>query len=309
VRPLALGRAQLLQTWKHAGEAVAFSRDGERIVTSDWRRGLTLRETSSDRVLKTRGEDIGRAAGLAFSRDESHVVHLNREGQLLIWKIHDNRTRGLRLGGAHPRSHVLSLDGRFTAQSADRSIALFDVIAEKKEIRPTRDISGDGKAWCLAITPDGARLAAGYWDGTTRIYDTATQAVLFNHRLAHTPTVVALTADAQQIAVFSQKDGLLLLSTATGEARQLWPAGHDLVRCLRFSDDGTRLLAGMKDNTARMWSVDDARPLLVIDVEQDVQDIAWCEQQQLLATASGTVKLWKCDLSPAVATANDERHP
>jgi WD40 repeat protein len=118
--------------------------------------------------------------------------------------------------------------------------------------------------------------------------------VLFTHRLQHTPTHIDISADGQRIVVATQRDGLLLIDLASGEQTALWPPGANVVRCLRFSADGRRVLAGLNDRTARMWSVADGRQLLVVEAGHSPQGIAWSEERQILATADGAVKLWQC---------------
>ncbi len=109
------------------------------------------------------------------------------------------------------------------------------------------------------------------------------------------------STDGQRLVVATQRDGLLLIDLASGEQKSLWPPGANIVRCLRFSSDGRRVLAGLNDRTARMWRVADGRQLLVIEAGHSPQGIAWSEEKQVLATADGSVKLWQCSFEASDA--------
>src|SRR5690606_38209980 len=97
---------------------------------------------------------------------------------------------------------------------------------------------------------------------------------------------------------FTQRDGIKIVAIATGAQQTLWGAGLVTVRCLKFSDDGLHVLAGMNDRTARMWSAASGEQLLVVDAGDAPQGIAWSESRQLVAAADREVRLWQCTCSP-----------
>lgn len=68
------------------------------------------------------------------------------------------------------------------------------------------------------------------------------------------------------------------------------------------------LLPDLNDRTARMWRVKDGRQLLVIEAGHSPQGIAWSEKHQLLVTADGTVKLWKCSFDVNGASIQHDEH-
>jgi WD40 repeat protein len=238
--------------------------------------------------------DPGSSDALATTPEEQTVVQVNRNGYVLAWSPGKAESIKLPLTGVQARSRAVSPEGQVVAESSVDGTIVYGLDLASGKLSERFKHTGSGKAWCLALSSGGERLAAGFWDGTTRVYDVASSQVVFERKLLHTPTHVDLTADGQMLLVFTQRDGLRVIDLSTGEQRALWPPGSEMVRCVRFTSDGTRVIAGLNDRTARMWRVKDGRQLLLIEAGQSPQGIAWSEKQQLLATADGSVKLWKC---------------
>ncbi|MEQ8790388.1 MAG: FecR domain-containing protein [Pirellulaceae bacterium] len=308
VQPLASARSKLRATLKKAGEAVAFSARGDVLATADWQRGLrTWRsdETDSEHPLAAVAGKIGRSDGFVYT--DSKLVHINdgKEGAVTCWRPEDKQFTVIPLAGESPRSRALSPDGRFAAESDNAGTHLYALDPKLGRCLPLADLPNRGKAWCLSLSRSAKYVAAGYWDGTVLVHRTTADSEtddepsvesVFETRLAHTPIIIALAEDGRRMAVYSRKDGLLLVDLTTGERRLLWAAGSAGVTCVKFAADGERMLAGLGDGTARMWSVADGEALLVIDVGQAPRDIAWSEEQSLFVTASGKVNLWECVL-------------
>jgi WD40 repeat protein len=291
VLPLSTGQAELVRTLSNAGQKVEFG--GEQLITSNWQSSLQAWRLDDFTLTESYRRDPGYSDGLASAPD-GRVVQVNRGGFLLFWKPGEEAALKLSLPGAHTRSRALSPDGTVAAVSADDGTKVFGVDFVAAQLDEQLFITNPRKAWCLALTPQGKRLAAGFWDGTVNVYAVPSGEVLFSRKLSHTPTHCDLTVDAKSLVVATQRDGLVVIDLASGEQRSLWPPGANIVRCLRFSADGRRVLAGFNDRTARMWNVADGRQMLVVEAGHSPQGIAWSEERQLLATADGAVKIWEC---------------
>jgi ferric-dicitrate binding protein FerR (iron transport regulator) len=298
VVPLAAGTARLQTTLKHASQKVEFSSAETWLVGADFERGLKTWEIESLAEAQSWQQEPRYADALAFGKD-GEIVRVNKNGEVLVWHSANDSSTKLKLPGEQFRSVAISPDATAIAASPERSVAVYQIAANSESLEPRFSQPQAGKAWCLSLTPGGQQLAAGFWDGTVRVYDVDGGDLLFEQRLKHTPTQISLAPEADRLAVFTQKDGLKLIYLQTGVQHELWPPASELIRTLRFSADGKYVLAGMNDHTARIWGGYDGRQLLVADVGFSPQGIAWSEKHQLLAVADGTVKLWKCTL-PAV---------
>jgi WD40 repeat protein len=65
---------------------------------------------------------------------------------------------------------VFAPDGRTLAVGVGHAVELWDVANGR---RVTRWEGHTGNVWCLAYSPDGARLASGANDRTVRLWDVA----------------------------------------------------------------------------------------------------------------------------------------
>jgi hypothetical protein len=307
VQPLPTARADLLASLRKAGQAVTFSADGKLLATGDWERGLKTWIPGDTAPVDSYEGKIGRSSGLAFA--DGTLVQIgndNRRDPLVLWRVGDKTATSFPLSGEDARSRAIAPDASCVAESDNAGTHVYAVDPSGPNSPPKLrvDLPGKGKAWCLALSQEGRFAAAGFWDGTLRVYDVAalqrgdadpSDAIVFQHKLMHTPTEAALTADGRQLAVFSRKDGLLLVDLESGERRAIWAAGAASVTCVKFTPDD-KLIAGLSDGTARMWSVSDGGALLVIEAGHVPRDIAWSPEASLLATAAGKVNLWQCDL-------------
>lgn len=301
IRPLSLGTAALVKTLSKAGNKVEFSPD--RLLTSHASHGLQTYRRDDLTLDQVFLQHAGGADAVAFAAD-GHLVQVNRNGYVLAWKPGQQQGLKLPLPGESPRSRALSPDGQFVAISAERTTSVLHVDFETQKLEPLLDLHPSGKAWCLSLSSEGRRLAAGYWHGSVHVYDVPGGELVYEHKLTHTPTHCDLSHDGRFLVIVTQKDGLLLIDLATGEQKPLWPAGANIVRCLCFSQDGRRVLAGFNDRTARMWNSADGKQELVVDTGHSPQGIAWSEEDQILITADGSVKVWQC--SWPASRANSE---
>jgi WD40 repeat protein len=296
IRPLAFGSGELTQTLRAAGQKVTLADDDRTLVTNNWQNGLRVWSLGDKTPRHQYLVDPADAEGLALAKADAQLVMVTRGGKVISWRPGAQEALTIPLAGRNTRSRCLSPEGSVVAESSDGATTVYDIDVSGGTLRERRAFTDPGKAWCLALSRQGELLAGGFWDGTVRVIDTRTGEIRWERRLAHTPTHLDLTADGQRLVVFTQKDGIKQIDLATGEQRTLAEPSAGTVRCLRFDPSGRYVLAGLNDRTARMWSVEDGRQLLVIDAGHSPQGIAWSEEEQVLVTADGDVKLWKCDL-------------
>jgi WD40 repeat protein len=124
-------------------------------------------------------------------------------------------------------------------------------------LQPRATLQGhSGKAFAVAITPDGKLIASGGEDNTARLWDVATgkQKALLR---GHTDLVfsVALTADGKTAASGGFDATVKLWNVATGQERATL-AGHEKrIRCIAFSPNGETLASASEDGSIKLWHV------------------------------------------------------
>jgi WD40 repeat protein/serine/threonine protein kinase len=148
----------------------------------------------------------------------------------------------------------------------------------------------------VAFSPDGKRLVSGSFDGTVRVWDTATQKDL--HRLPAGSRVfgVAFHPDGRQVAAASE-DGLVRVWDLGAAPELAVLRGHEgSVRTVAFGPDGRHLASGGDDATVRLWALESKEPAAVIlrGHAAAVWGLAFSPDGRRLASAGfdETVRVW-----------------
>lgn len=236
--------------------ALAFSRDGQKLVAGRTSGGLSVIRTADGSVITSlRGHDW-RTDWVHVSADQSSVLSLGNGGDLVSHDMASrSRIRSIKFASNN------AADGCRGAISPDGSTI---VIASKKDIHLL-----DAKTWekigildghtdhvyALAFNSDGSRLVSGSRDRTLRVWNMADRSCLATLE-GHTDEIFA--------AAFSP-DGTRLVSGGRDRVVRVWDAqrfeeitqlhGHtSFVYSLAFAPDGLTVASGGGDGTVRLWT-------------------------------------------------------
>lgn len=279
---------------------LAFSCDGDRLVTWDESGRIVLRDGATGAALRTltfRGEAISGA----FSADGARLAIGGAMGRAMVWEVasgalvYDLKAPG-RITGV--RAIAFSPDGRLLAAGlgADRTVVLWNL--DDGSLGPMRRGHTEGISG-LAFSADGARLVSSSWDRTLRTWEIGPgePAELVPVLWGHTDRV---------INVEFSPDGRLLASSSVDGAVRLWDGelltplgavrGHDgPVYGLAFSPDGERIATGGHDDLVRIWSArTGAEEVTLSGHTGDVWSVAFSPDGTRIASAGGdrTICIW-----------------
>lgn len=148
----------------------------------------------------------------------------------------------------------------------------------------------------LAVSPDGARLAAGADNGEIYLWRCRDFKRLFTLR-GHNDWVrsVAFSPDGRLLASASSDKTIRLWDATTGDCLRSLIGHANRVRSAVFSPDGSLLASASSDRTVRLWRVADGRLLRTLAGHTDV---AWAARfsatGRWLASSSydKTIRLW-----------------
>lgn len=136
-----------------------------------------------------------------------------------------------------------SRDGRYVAAGhGDGVLSILD--ADTLAVVSTFEDAEEGVV-ALAWNDDGL-LAAASFDGTTRVYDPASEQLVSSMTMASGAQAfnVAFSPDGLTVAVAGGDGALRLFETSTGRVVQSYPNHSDKIYSVAFSPDGQRLAVG-----------------------------------------------------------------
>ncbi|HUY36301.1 MAG TPA: PDZ domain-containing protein [Pirellulales bacterium] len=324
------------------GARARFSPDGTLMAVSGENRRLQLRDGATGEVvaqLPERSDDLA-THSVAFSPD-NRLLAVGFGGKkdvsfIELWDI-DRRERlavlpaattipGFKTDEYHglvtalafsPDSQQLvagfgSLAMLGWGDQGDHPLLVYDVAA-RRVVRYLRGQRND----CVAVSfsPDGSRLASACYDGTARIWDTATWQEL--HVLENPETAsdqgqrriydVAFSPDGKLLSMASAEGNVIIWDATTGEQLETLSAHTNMVLSVAFSPDGHTLASGSVDGTIRLWNRATWRELIQLDPEGSFHALSPAfspDGSRLLASSSGEEAImW------SVLRAGDESGP
>jgi RNA polymerase sigma factor (sigma-70 family) len=251
---VAAGKPLVTRRLSPGVRSVAYSPDGQLLVTGHWEGDIKLRDplTGAERAVLT-GHRMGVNA-LAFSPDGALMASAGLDRTVKIWDVKALRERQEFLGHTDMVFSVAFFhDGRaIVSVSKDQTARIWDLNAGKERFV----LQGHDKpVESVAVSPDDKVVATGSWDRTIKLWDPETGQ----------ETATLLQKDGVNALAFSP-DGKLLASGGQGGRVYLWGvASRELlwsvrqhakaVRALAYAPDGKLLASGGEDKAARLWDV------------------------------------------------------
>jgi WD40 repeat protein/serine/threonine protein kinase len=263
---LTLGQDHIVRTWSAQGGGVRASyQDGDVAV---------VRVTVS-------------ADGLRFATlGADHVVRVwdaTRQDPPLLLR-HDTEVKSAQI----LRSSVLTL-------CADRRARVWDLAAPAVP-RPLEHPSG---VEAVAHDAEGKRIVTAAANGSARVWQAeGTRQPVHAAVGSGNATVMALSTDAEQLAIGSDDGHVSVFTAATGALLARLTGHRRPVRCLVFSPDGKTLASGADDGTVRCTSLHGAWPASELAGHSAaVAGIAFSPDGHYVASAAhdGTARLWQRD--------------
>ena len=152
------------------------------------------------------------SADCTFTEDGQRVVGGDSEGRVVVWRVADGSVERVLQATGRELFRLLRLKGDLIAVAQrTANVPVWDAATG----RPAFELSkSQGSNWCLAVSPDSAKLAVGFFQGVVEIWD-LTSGTLDVSIDAHSRTVRHLA--------FSN-DGRALASTAGDGPAKLWDA-------------------------------------------------------------------------------------
>ena len=297
--------------------AVVYSQNGQKLASVSldntlkvWRSDGTLLQS-----IVIEFDTSNSSQSIAFSPNGEQIAIAHREGQVTLWNLTDTTTQlttPQQTIQAHTdlaTSVAFSPNGTTLATAGrDGAIKLWNAANGA----PVRTITGH-TGWTNAIGwhPDGKQLASGGEDKKLKVWDVASGEMLWenaDHR--ERVTSVDWSGTGEWIAVGEGDRAVKLWNASDRTAVDLGEhKGSDSneifqVNSVAFSPDSKYLLSTGEDGAARVWQVENATQVAVLEGhEGNVLDAVWHPTGQAIASAGSdnAIRIWQL---PSGRTAN-----
>ena len=250
----------------------------------------------------------------AFAKALVREAHNLRRRPDLLWQQLYNRLQWAE-GGVSDQVLEPELAGR-TKPGARPWLRSLTRLGESQAL--IRTLAGHtGPVYTVAYSPDGTHIVSGSYDGTLKIWDTATSAELGTLG-GHTARVeaAAYSPDGTRIVSVSSK-ALTIWDTATGaELTTLSSDSTWLAKAVAWSPDGTRIVSGSACQAVYGSVSDDLVPVTIWDAASgaellalrghatNVQAVAWSPDGTRIVSGdeSGRLKIWEAGSGAELTT-------
>ena len=150
----------------------------------------------------------------------------------------------------------------------------------------------------LAFSPDGSILASGSWDGTLKLWNLPSGALLWRGRHTNSISCLAFSPDGRLLASSGRDATVQFWDAHNGTNLQILPHPGSVYR-VTWSPDGGLLASGDFAGSIRLWQVQKTAPARCVQTIEGHTDrvlgLAFAPDGRTLASGSWdrTVKLWE----------------
>jgi WD40 repeat protein len=237
--------------------AIAYSPDGQHLVTGSWDNSAKIWDVDSGQVVrKLVGGHTGFINSVCYAPDGRSILTAGDDGFALLWDATtgENLRRFTGHAGRVFCAAFSSQGDRIVTGSQDRTAILWNTLTGE----PLQKFSGH--AWgvlSVAFSRDGSRLLTGSEDGTARLWDVATGEQLAVYE-GHTAAVtgVAFCRDGARVVTASSDTTAKVWDATPGHEGQeiLTLNGHSReLTSIAVSPDGRQILTTGRDGRAILW--------------------------------------------------------
>jgi len=315
-QPFGTRRLAVLRTTSQAdGEPlllpVAVSSDGALVATAGRGNQVEVRDTSDGRRVSSLRGSTDFVSSLAFDARRDLLAAGSFDRAVRVWRVADGHIvhtfgghKG-RVGGV-----ALSRDGKLVASASEDGTARIWRVATGALVHVLH--TGDATVNSVSFSSDGHSLLTSGGDGVARIWSVGSgrqAAVLRARKVTATPVLQAsFSSDGRFVATLDEAAGARIWRSSGGQPiRTLVNIGS-----ISFSHDGTQLLTGGGDATARILRTDGAVETgLLRGHTNTVSGAHFGPGDDLIVTAGldGTARVWQAATDGIVALVRPSASP
>jgi len=269
--------------------SVAFSPDGQRIVTGSSDRTAKVWEIATGREMLTLKGHNAQIFAVAFSSDGQRIITGSEDKTAMVWDAVSGRER-LTLKGhtTSVESVAFFPDGRrILTAGPDNTARVWDASTGRELFRVTGTTA--------ALSRDGQRIVTARGN-FTKLWDAASGRDQLQFS-GHTEEImcVAFSQDGQRVVTGSRDQTAKVWDAVSGQELLSLKGHSHAIQSAAYSPDGQRIVTGSVDQTAKVWDAVSGRELLTLKGHSGaIESVALSPDGRRIVTASQdkTVKVW-----------------
>jgi len=246
---------------KETVRTVAFSPDGQQIVSGSWDKTIRLWDVKTGKQIRSfEGHSREVTGGITFTADGNRIFSGSVDKTARMWDVKTGEE--LKTFAAKGEVHCISLspDDRFLMtgetrvndENGNTVMSLWD-IAKGKLLRRFSGLKGGMNT--LSFSPDGRRVLTGGTEWVMQLWDVETGDELNSFE----GNSCCFTPDGKSIFANSKDKCLVLWDLESGKEFRRFD-GHDKAICVAVSRDGRKALSGGLDKTVKVWGLPHSAP-------------------------------------------------
>ncbi|HEX7773998.1 MAG TPA: WD40 repeat domain-containing protein, partial [Pyrinomonadaceae bacterium] len=257
---LATGR-ELPKLAGHTGwvNAVAFSPDSRVLASASNSGEIKLWDPNTGREVFHKAYPDERFHTLALSRDGKWLAAAGTGQTIRLLDVSTKASRNLTGHTGEITRVVFTSDSSVVSSSTDKTIRIWEVgsASAVKTLGPFAD-----EVNTLALSPDGATLAAGMASGKLALFDLNSDANQPRTQSGHSGAVfsLAFSADGRWLASGGADQSVRMWDSKTGSPIRVLAGGTGEVNGVDFSSDSRSLVSASGDGSMIVWQVDTGAP-------------------------------------------------
>ncbi|BCR98592.1 NACHT and WD40 domain protein [Aspergillus luchuensis] len=252
-------KRQTLEGHSDLVQAVAFSPDGQTVVSGSYDKTIKLWNAATGELQQTLEGHSDRVSAVAFSPDGQTVLSGSYDNTIKLWNAATGELQQTLEGHLYSglvSAVAFSPDGQTVVSgSDDNTIELWN--AATGELQQILEGHSDWVS-AVAFSPDGQTVVSGSEDNTIKLWNAATgelQQTLKGH--LYSVSAVAFSPDGQTVVSGSCDNTIKLWNAATGELQQTLEGHSAWVRAVAFHTRGRIDTSPTSDHAASQISLAD----------------------------------------------------
>ena len=287
---------------------VAFSHDGELLVSDSWDNTIKIWNRDAGQVLFTLRGHVGAVYSVIFSPDMKHLASGGNDKSIKMWDVKTGNLSRTLTGHDGPISSVVFSSDTHTiiSGSDDCTIAIWDALTGSI----LRTLTGHkGPVSSVALSFDMKMLANGSHDGTIKIWDMGTGQVVTTLQDHVGPIYsIASSSDMQVVVSGGYDKKVRVWDTSTGRILHNFIGHASPISSVALSLNKRFLVSGSHDKTIKVWDMSTGQMLSdLIGHSEAVLSTAIHPDGNTIASGSldKTIKIWQ---KPYLKKEHREKH-